>query len=87
MAGNKHMEDYLICPHTSKPLRLLSAAEMEILRKRVEEGGLFFQKGVPLEFLPEKAYVTQNQIYIYLLNSYQNLRAISFIFMKLLGLK
>lgn len=66
MARSIHMQQYLICPHTLKPLRLLSEEELANLHQRVEMKGLFFQVGVPLQFLPERAYISQNQVYIYL---------------------
>lgn len=60
------MEELIICPFTSKPLRQLTDAEIDSFHKRIEAGSLFFQRGVPLEFLPEKAWISQSQVYIYL---------------------
>lgn len=59
------MEPILVCPFTSQPLRALDATELQNFHERIQKGGLFFHKGVPLEFLPQKAYVSRNSVFIY----------------------
>lgn len=60
------MKQLLVCPFTFKPLRQLSESELDRFHSRIDSGDFYFQKGIPLNFLPNKAYVSQNQVYIYL---------------------
>ena len=60
------MEQLLVCPFTLQPIRPLSESELFKFHQRIEAGDFYFQKGIPLNFLPEKAFTSQNQVYIYL---------------------
>lgn len=60
------MEQLLVCPFTQQPIRPLSESELVKFHQRIEAGELYFHKGIPLDFLPQKAYFSKNQVYIYI---------------------
>lgn len=60
------MEQLLVCPFTSQPLRPLSEMELEAFQNKIEAGDCYFQKGAPVRLLPKKAFISHNQVYIYL---------------------
>ena len=60
------MEQLLVCPFTLTPLRALSESELLRFHERIEAGHFYFRKGIPLNFLPKKAYTSLNQVYIFI---------------------
>lgn len=63
----KKTEDalHLNCPFTYKELHLLTDQELDIINSKIELGELSFYSGIPVDFKIEKAYSTNQYLYVF----------------------
>ncbi|MHA7101165.1 class I SAM-dependent methyltransferase [Roseivirga pacifica] len=58
-------DNIFTCPFTSRQLKPLSVAELVTVNAQVAQNQLCFYSGVPVRFKLEKAYASDNHLYIY----------------------